>query len=345
VVLALWLSLESLPQTDDPEVFGMHENANVTFNTNESLTLMSTLLSLQPRSSGGGGGKTSDEMVVELAQKFQEECPEILDEDDAGETTFVIQPNGLLTSLAICLSQEMIKFNRLINKINSSLQDIQKAIKGLIVMSSDLDAMFTSFLNNQIPPIWDKVSFASLKTLGSWFADVIFRVKFMKYWLVNGQPTTFPLPVFFFPQGFMTASLQTFARKHMEAIDGLNFEYHILEQAPEEITESPDDGVYLYGLYLEGASFDRSQKKLVDSTPGIMYDLLPVIHFKPAVNHKQFPNTYACPVYKTAVRKGVLSTTGMSTNYVVPIELPIDPSQTEQRWILGGVAALCNLTD
>ncbi len=29
--------LEKLPLTDDPEVFGMHENANVTFNTNESL--------------------------------------------------------------------------------------------------------------------------------------------------------------------------------------------------------------------------------------------------------------------------------------------------------------------
>jgi dynein heavy chain len=45
---------ESLPFTDDPEVFGMHMNANVTFNTNESLSLMAALLSLQPRSSGGG---------------------------------------------------------------------------------------------------------------------------------------------------------------------------------------------------------------------------------------------------------------------------------------------------
>jgi len=45
---------ETLPITDNPEVFGMHENANVTFNTNESMQLMSTLLSLQPRSAGGG---------------------------------------------------------------------------------------------------------------------------------------------------------------------------------------------------------------------------------------------------------------------------------------------------
>jgi len=113
----------------------------------------------------------------------------------------------------------------------------------------------------------------------------------------------------------------------------------------EEITEGPPDGVIVYGLYLEGARFDLSANRILDSRPGKMYDLLPTIHFIPEVNHKQAPNTYACPVYKTAVRKGVLSTTGMSTNYVVPIELPISQSENENKWILAGVAALCNLTD
>jgi dynein heavy chain len=131
----------------------------------------------------------------------------------------------------------------------------------------------------------------------------------------------------------------------MEAIDGLSFEFEILSVQPEEITESPDDGVIIFGLFLEGARFDQDEKRVVESKPGKMYDLLPAIHFKPAVGHKQAPNTYACPVYKTAVRKGVLSTTGMSTNYVVPIELPILPEESEQKWILAGVAALCNLTD
>lgn len=103
---------ESLPSSDSPEVFGMHENANVTFNTYESLLLMSTLLSLQPRSSGGGSGKSSDDIVLELAEQYESECPDLLDEGRAGPTTFVIQSNGLLTSLAICLTQEMVKFNR-----------------------------------------------------------------------------------------------------------------------------------------------------------------------------------------------------------------------------------------
>ena len=145
----------------------------------------------------------------------------------------------------------------------------------------------------------------------------------------------------------MTASLQTYARKHMEAIDGLSFEFEVMRNGlnPEQIAEAPEDGVIIFGLYMEGARFDHDEWRVMESYPGKMFDLLPAIYFKPAVNHKQAPNTYACPVYKTAVRKGVLSTTGMSTNYVVPIELPIAEGEPEQRWILSGVAALCNLTD
>ena len=42
-------------------------------------------------------------------------------------------------------------------------KDIKKAIRGMIVMSADLDSMYTSFLNNMVPTLWEQVSFASLK--------------------------------------------------------------------------------------------------------------------------------------------------------------------------------------
>ena len=46
----------------------------------------------------------------------------------------------------------------------------------------------------------------------------------------------------------------------------------------------PEDGVYLYGLFLEGARFDRTSWLVHESEPGIMYDLLPAIHFRPGRN-------------------------------------------------------------
>lgn len=85
------------------------------------------------------------------------------------------------------------------------------------------------------------MAYPSLKPLGSWFKDLIERVKVIEDWLVNGQPNAFWLSGFFFPQGFMTGCLQTHARLHKIAIDQLNFSYKVMEEEEvEEIEEAPE---------------------------------------------------------------------------------------------------------
>ncbi len=145
-----------------------------------------------------------------------------------------------MPSLSTVLLQEMERFNRLTSVIGTSLEQLQKAIKGEIVMSQDLDGMYLSFLNTRVPELWARVAYPSLKPLFSWFVDLVKRVEFMRLWLTKGQPAAFWLPGFFFPQGFMTGALQTFARKYKMPIDKLNFGYKVMQEQKEELKAAPD---------------------------------------------------------------------------------------------------------
>ena len=66
--------------------------------------------------------------------------------------------------------------------MRATLTDIQKAIKGLVVMSLELERMSQSFLNAKVPEAWAKVAYLSLKPLGSWVKDLVERLVFFSKW-------------------------------------------------------------------------------------------------------------------------------------------------------------------
>lgn len=53
-----------------------------------------------------------------------------------------------------------------------SISLLMKAIKGLVIMSPELDLMYSSLLKNVVPPNWTEVAYPSLKPLSSWIKDL-----------------------------------------------------------------------------------------------------------------------------------------------------------------------------
>jgi dynein heavy chain len=330
--------ISQLPLNPHPEVFGMHENAEITTNQSNTRNTLLTILSIQPRSSSAGG-KTRDQILTEIAVNIETKTPPLFDLEDV----MTKYPTEYTESMNTVLTQEVGKYNRLLALMIETLADVQKALVGEVVMSEDLEKLGNSLFDNLVPDMWADVGFLSLKPLASWIQDLNDRVKFLKEWIENGTPAVFWISGFFFPQAFLTGTLQNYARKHIIAIDELTFQFKIYDDiSPQDVKEKPEDGCYVYGLYLEGARWNANTHLLDDSRPKQLYSDMPMIWFLPKQNRK-IPETgiYNCPVYKVLSRTGTLSTTGHSTNYVLMMELPT--KESENKWIVAGVAAFLAL--
>ena len=327
--------LNSLPQTDPPEVFGLHENANITYQTQESQRTLKAILEVQPKLSSSSA-KNSDSTLLELTKSLLHKLPENLNTDRGHPELFVKAEYGLIPSLSTVLLQEVDKYNILLSQVRNSLKQLRKAIKGQVLMSDQLDKTYNQLLNSEVPWVWKKVAYPSLKSLGSWMQNLKERVEFINNWLTKGTPEVYWLPGFFFPHSFITGVLQTHSRKYKVPIDDLNFKFEVLENYQER-----HDGVCVEGLFLDGARWEHNQ--LAELQPAQIYCKMPAVHFLPTKEEPDKEFKYECPVYRTSERAGQLSSTGHSTNFILSINL--DTEEPPEHWTLRGTALICELSN
>ncbi|KAH0630137.1 hypothetical protein JD844_012805 [Phrynosoma platyrhinos] len=264
----------SLPVTQQPEVFGLHDNVDISKDLQQTKILFESLILTQGGSTQAGSSGGSDNTLYEIADDILSKLPADYDI----EAALLKYPVKYEESMNTVLVQEMERFNNLIRTIRTTLMNLKKAIKGLVVMDSKLEALCASLLVGKVAEIWAKRSYPRL----------------------------------------------------------------VIPKDTSNV--APEDGVYIRGLFLDGARWDRTNGLLSEQHPKILFDMMPIIWIKPTKKSDiKKINAYMCPLYKTSERKGTLSTTGHSTNFVIALMLLTD--KPVQHWIKRGVALLCQLDD
>ncbi|EGV97391.1 Dynein heavy chain 11, axonemal [Cricetulus griseus] len=312
---------------ESPVLYGLHPNAEIEFLTVTSNTLFRTLLEMQPRNvvSSEELGQSTEDKVKNILDDILERLPE---EFNMAE---IMQKNLNRSPYVLVCFQECERMNVLIREIRVSLQQLDLGLKGELTLSPDVEAQLSALSYDRVPDTWNKLAYPSTYGLAQWFNDLLLRCRELDTWTQDlALPAVVWLSGFFNPQSFLTAIMQTMARKNEWPLDRMCLTIDVTKKTKEDYGHPPREGAYIHGLHLEGARWDIQSGALVDARLKELTSTMPVIFAKAiTVDRQETRHTYECPVYKTKAR---------GLTYVWTFRLK--SKEKIAKWVLAGVALL-----
>eukprot|EP00961_Rhodomonas_salina_P275081 3716415-Rhodomonas_salina.1 len=251
--------VNTYPSTDSPEVFGLNMNADLVFRLDNAEKVFSTILETQPKGGGGGKGASREDIVTELCKDLLSKLPQQFKNE---EVRVYLNKAGATKPIHISLKQEIDVLQLILGKVRATLQNLQLAIDGTIVMSDDLADSLDSLANAKVPPLWLRGAWFS-PTVGVWYQSLLSRFEQWDKWIKTGRPKSYWLPGFTNGQGFLTACRQEVTRSHTGwALDEVAVFTEVTKHDPEDVKEGAPEGVYCHGMYLDGCGWSKKESKL-----------------------------------------------------------------------------------
>jgi dynein heavy chain len=325
------LAIKTFPQLDNALAFGQHANADIASQIEDSSTLLDTIVSLQPKVIDAGG-ESKEQKILRICHLMQEEVPPSF---DAAAVRRGIGPRADPEPMKTVLYQEVDRYNILLLTLHQTLKASELGVQGLVIVTPELEEILEAVLEFKVPRAWS-TCYPSLKPLTPWMRDLVCRISALQKWINEALPRCFWLPGFTYPTGFLTAVLQTSARKNGIAIDSLSWEFPIINTPATSIAQYAKDGSYCHGLFLEGARWDLDNSCLTEPIPMELCCSMPVTHFKPVDNKKKsIKGIYSCPLYLYPLRTGSRE----RPSFVISCEVRCG-AQGSEYWTCRGTAML-----
>ncbi|KAL0966379.1 hypothetical protein UPYG_G00294600 [Umbra pygmaea] len=320
---------EMLPH-ESPVHYGLHPNAEIEFLTVTSDNLFHTLLELQSPDSvtGEGASHTMEEKVKTILDEVLEKLPEEYNMSDIMSKTAERSPYIL-----VCF-QECERMNMLIYEIRRSLKELDLGLKGELAISSEMEHFQSALFFDNVPDTWTKLAYPSTCSLAQWYNDVLLRCRELDSWTQDlALPCVVWLSGLFNPQSFLTAVMQSLARKNEWPLDKMQLTVDVTKKFKEEFNQPAREGAYVFGLYMEGARWDIQSGVIAEACLKELTPSMPVISVRAVPNDRQETrNIYECPLYKTKLR---------GSTYVWTFSLKT--RERPAKWVLAGVALLLSV--
>ncbi|XP_015735401.1 dynein heavy chain 17, axonemal [Coturnix japonica] len=317
---------ENLPP-ESPYLYGLHPNAEIGFLTITSERLFRTVLEMQPKESdaGGGSGTSREEKVKSVLDDIIDKLPEPFNMAE------IMGKAENKTPYVVVAFQECERMNILTQEIRRSLKELDLGLKGELTITADMEELANALFYDNVPESWTRYAYPSLLSLGAWYADLLLRIRELEVWTTDFVlPVTVWLAGFFNPQSFLTAIMQSMARKNEWPLDKMCLAVEVTKKYREEMTAPPREGSYVHGLFMEGARWDIPSGAIADARLKELTPMMPVIFIKAIpVDRMDTKNVYECPVYKTRMR---------GPTYVWTFNLKT--KEKAAKWILAAVALL-----
>jgi|TARA_B110001469_G_scaffold127089_1_gene146635 dynein heavy chain len=219
--------INEMPGTDNPPIFGLHPNADLTFSLKDSIGMINTMLDTQPKDGGGGGGLSREDTVKEKIEKelLPQLPPDINPLDTIEKLRSLKGPKGLgesgkydLIPLNIFLSQELQRFQMVLGIVRETMISMMDAIDGNISMTPEIVDSINQVYDFRVPRKWQydptgaEISWLTV-SLAGWIKGLLDRYHQLNGWISKERPPSFWLTGFFNPQGFLTSMKQEVTRQ------------------------------------------------------------------------------------------------------------------------------------
>ncbi|XP_032902051.1 dynein heavy chain 11, axonemal [Amblyraja radiata] len=320
---------EILPP-ESPVLYGLHSNAEIEFLSVMSENLFRTLVEMQPRDSsiGEGSAQTTEEKVKNILDDILEKLPEEFNMSEIMAKTAERNPYIL-----VCF-QECERMNILTRETRKSLKELDLGLRGELTVSEEMEALQIALYHDNVPELWSRLAYPSSYGLAQWFNDVLMRCRELDAWTHDlGLPAVVWLSGFFNPQSFLTAIMQSMARKNEWPLDKMCLTVDITKKNKEDYGHPPREGAYIHGLFLEGAKWDIQNGIIAEAHLKELASSMPVIFVRATpADREELKNIYQCPVYKTKIR-------GPTYVWTFNLKTKVKPA----KWIISGVALLLSV--